>query len=263
MNQGKTRRLKRIMQQDNRTVIVPMDHGVTVGPIQGIVNMQQIVSQLLKGGVDAILIHKGIAKHVDVGNVGLIVMLSGMSNLGPNVNGKVQVCSVKEAIRMGADAVSVHVNVGSQDEDKMLSNLGKVADKCDVYGMPLLAMMYPRGPKIQNEHAPDVVAHAARIGAELGADIIKANFTGNVETFKSVVESCSVPVVIAGGPKCKTSEEVLQTTYDAIKAGAAGLSIGRNVFQYENPALIVKALSAIVHADASVEQALKILGEHS
>jgi len=263
MNQGKTRRLKRIMQQDNRTVIVPMDHGVTVGPIQGIVNMQQIVSQLLKGGVDAILIHKGIAKHVDVGNVGLIVMLSGMSNLGPNVNGKVQVCSVKEAIRLGADAVSVHVNVGSQDEDKMLSNLGKVADKCDVYGMPLLAMMYPRGPKIQNEHAPDVVAHAARIGAELGADIIKANFTGNVETFKSVVESCSVPVVIAGGPKCKTSEEVLQTTHDAIKAGAAGLSIGRNVFQYENPALIVKALSAIVHADASVEQALKILGEHS
>jgi fructose-bisphosphate aldolase/2-amino-3,7-dideoxy-D-threo-hept-6-ulosonate synthase len=240
-----------------------MDHGVTVGPIQGIVNMQQTVSQLLKGGVDAILIHKGIAKHVDVGNAGLIVMLSGMSNLSPNVNGKVQVCSVKAAIRLGADAVSVHVNVGSQDEDKMLSNLGKVADECDVYGMPLLAMMYPRGPKIQNEHAPDVVAHAARIGAELGADIIKANFTGNVETFKTVVESCSVPVVIAGGPKCKTSEEVLRTTHDAIKAGAAGLSIGRNVFQYENPPLIVKALSAIVHGDASVEQALKILGEQS
>ena len=186
-------------------------------------------------------------------------MLSGMSNLSPNVNSKVQVCSVQEAIRIGADAVSVHVNVGAQDEDKMLQNLGKVSDECDIYGMPLLAMMYPRGPKIQNEHAPDVVAHAARIGAELGADIIKTNYTGNIETFKAVVESCPVPVVIAGGPKCKSLEEVLQTTCDSMKAGAAGLSIGRNVFQCDNPTQIAKALSAIVHEDASVEQALKIL----
>jgi len=262
MNEGKARRIKRIMQKDNRTVIVPMDHGVTTGPIQGIVNMQQIINQLLKGEVDAVLVHKGIAKHVDAGDIGLIVMLSGMSNLSPNINSKVQVCSVREAIRLGADAVSVHVNVGSQDEDKMLSNLGKVADECDIFGIPLLAMMYPRGPKIQNEHSPEVVAHAARIGAELGADIIKANFTGDIATFKTVVESCPAPVVIAGGPKCKTSQEILQTTHDAVKAGAAGLSIGRNVFQNENPTLIVKALSAIVHDSASVEQSLKILGEH-
>ena len=261
MNQGKTRRLKRIFQQDNHTVIVPMDHGVTIGPIQGIINMQQIINQLLKGGVDAILVHKGIAKNVDAGNAGLIVQLSAMSNLSPNINGKVQVCTVQEAIRIGADAVSVHVNIGAQDEDKMLKNLGKVANQCDLYGMPLLAMMYPRGPKIQNEHAPDVVAHAARIGAELGADIIKANYTGNIETFKAVVESCPVPVVIAGGPKCKTPQEILQTAYDSVQAGAAGLSIGRNVFQHENPTLIVKALESIVHKGASVGQALKLLGE--
>jgi fructose-bisphosphate aldolase/2-amino-3,7-dideoxy-D-threo-hept-6-ulosonate synthase len=143
----------------------------------------------------------------------------------------------------------------------MLCNLGKVSDECDFYGIPLLAMMYPRGPKIQNEHAPDVIAHAARIGAELGADIIKTNYTGNIETFKEVVESCPIPVVIAGGPKCKSNDEVLQTTFDAMKAGAAGLSIGRNVFQCENPTQIVKALSAIVHQNATVEHALKILGE--
>jgi fructose-bisphosphate aldolase/2-amino-3,7-dideoxy-D-threo-hept-6-ulosonate synthase len=239
-----------------------MDHGVTIGPVQGIENMQTTVNQLIKGGVDAVLVHRGIAKHVDTGNAGLIVMLSGMSNLSPNINSKVQVVSVQEAIRLGADAVSVHVNVGAQDEDKMLTNLGKVADECEVYGLPLLAMMYPRGPKIQNEHAPEVVAHAARIGAELGADIVKANFTGSIESFRTVVESCPVPVVIAGGPKCKTSEEILQTTQEAIKAGAAGLSIGRNVFQHENPTLMVKALSAIVHDGASVEQALKVLGEN-
>ena len=261
MDRGKTRRLKRIMQQDKHTVIVPMDHGVTIGPVQGIANMQHIIDQLLEGGVDAVLVHKGVAKRVDAGNAGLIVQLTGMSNLNSNINDKVQVCSVQEAIRVGADAVSVHVNVGAQDEDRMLSILGKVSDECDVYGMPLLAMMYARGPRIKNEHEPDVVAHAARIGAELGADIIKANFTGSVDTFKTVVESCPVPVVIAGGPKCKTAMEVLQTAHDSIKAGAAGLSVGRNVFQHENPTLIVKALSAIVHNGVSLAQALKILEE--
>jgi predicted phospho-2-dehydro-3-deoxyheptonate aldolase len=261
MESGKTRRLRRIMQQDNRTVIVPMDHGVTIGPIQGITNMQEISNKLVKGKADAILVHKGIAKRIDTGQAGLIVMLSGMSNLSPNLNAKVQVCSVQEAMRIGADAVSVHVNVGAQDEDKMLQNLGKVSEECDLFGLPLLAMMYPRGPKIQNEHSPEVVAHAARIGAELGADIIKTNYTGGIETFKTVVESCPVPVVIAGGPKCKSNQEVLQTTFDSLKAGAAGLSIGRNVFQCEDPAQIVKALSAIVHENASVEQALKVLGE--
>jgi predicted phospho-2-dehydro-3-deoxyheptonate aldolase len=239
-----------------------MDHGVTIGPVQGITNMQTITNQLLKGRVDAILVHKGIAKCIDVdGGAGLIVMLSGASNLGPNPNGKVQVCSVGEALRLGADAVSVHVNIGAQDEDKMLANLGKVSEECEHYGLPLLAMMYPRGPEITNEHAPEVVAHAARIGAELGADIIKTNYTGSIESFKAVTESCPAPVVIAGGPKCKSMQEVLQTTFDSLKAGAAGLSIGRNVFQCENPTQIAKALSAIVHDDASVVQSMKILGE--
>ncbi|HUT17178.1 MAG TPA: 2-amino-3,7-dideoxy-D-threo-hept-6-ulosonate synthase [Acidobacteriota bacterium] len=261
MDQGKKRRLKRILQKDNRTVIVPMDHGVSMGPIKGITNMQNIVDQLLKGGVDAVVLNKGIAKLVDIDNAGLIVHLSAISNLTPNSNNKVQVCTVQEAIRIGADAVSVHINVGAPDEDKMLAKLGRVADECDIYGMPLLAMMYPRGPKIQSEHAADVVAHAARLGAELGADIIKTNYTGDIETFKAVVEGCPVPVIIAGGPKCETEQEILQMASESIKAGSAGLSIGRNVFQHENPTLMVKALSAIVHDGVSVELALKILGE--
>jgi fructose-bisphosphate aldolase/2-amino-3,7-dideoxy-D-threo-hept-6-ulosonate synthase len=261
MNEGKTRRLKRIMQPDNRTVIVPMDHGVTVGPISGIENMQTIIDKLVKGNADAVLVHKGIAKRVDTGKAGLIVMLSGVSNLNPNPNGKVQVCSVQEAIRIGADGVSVHINVGAQDEDKMLQTLGKVAEECEQFGMPLLAMMYPRGPKITSEHAPEVVAHAARIGAELGADIIKTNYTGSIGTFKTVTESCPIPVVIAGGPKCKSLIEVLQTTFDALQAGASGLSIGRNVFQCNDPTKITKALSSIVHQGATVEKAQKILGE--
>jgi fructose-bisphosphate aldolase/2-amino-3,7-dideoxy-D-threo-hept-6-ulosonate synthase len=261
MDQGKKRRLKRILQKDNRTVIVPMDHGVSMGPIKGITNMQNIVDQLLKGGVDALVLNKGIAKRVELDNTGLVVHLSAISTLTPNANNKVQVCTVQEAIRTGADAVSVHINVGAPEEDKMLETLGKVSDKCDIHGMPLLAMMYPRGPKIQSEHSVEVVAHAARLGAELGADIIKTNYTGDTESFKTVVEGCPVPVIIAGGPKCETEQEILQTVYESIKAGGAGLSIGRNVFQHANPTLMVKAMSAIVHKGVSVEQALKILGE--
>ena len=261
MNQGKKRRLKRILQTDNRTVIVPMDHGVSMGPIKGITNMQNIVNQLLEGGVDAILINKGIARRVNIDNAGLIVHLSAISNLTPNANNKVQVCTVQEAIRIGADAVSVHINVGAPEEDRMLAKLGRIADKCDVHGIPLLAMMYPRGPKIKSEHAVDVVAHASRLGAELGADIIKTNYTGDVETFKTVVEGCPVPVIIAGGPKCKTEQEILQTAYESIKAGGAGLSIGRNIFQNERPTLMVKALAGIVHEGFSVEDALKIIGD--
>jgi len=261
MNPGKKRRLERIFKQDNRTVIIPMDHGVSSGPLRGIENMQETINRLIAGGADAVVLHKGIAKRVEVADTGLIVHLSAISNFSPNSQNKVQVCSVMEAVRIGADAVSVHVNVGAVDEDKMLTKLGKVADECDLLGMPLLAMMYPRGPKIANEHATDPVAHAARIGAELGADIVKTNYTGDTESFRKVVETCPVPVVIAGGPKSETTLEVLQMVHDSLQAGCAGLSIGRNVFQHKNPTLMVKALVAIVHGKATVEQAIKILGE--
>lgn len=223
--------------------------------------MQEIIRKVLLGGADAVVVHKGVAKHVDVAGSGLIIHLSAITQLGPDPNNKVQVCSVDEALRLGADAVSVHINVGSEFEDKMLVKLARVADDCDRFGMPLLAMMYPRGPKIKNQHAADVVAHAARVGAELGADVVKTNYTGDAETFKDVVNGCHVPVIIAGGPQTETVRDVLQVVHDSIKAGGVGLSIGRNVFQHENPSGMVKALCAITHKGASVDQALKILGE--
>jgi len=238
-----------------------MDHGVTVGPIIGLVDMQGIVDKLLLGGVDAVVLHRGIAKNVDTGNAGLIVHLSGSTMHSADPHHKVQVCSVEDAVRIGADAVSVHINVGAKQEQEMLAKLGSVACECDDYGMPLLAMMYPRGSKIKNQHDVGLVAHAARLGAELGADVIKTNYTGDAESFREVVRGCHVPVIIAGGPKVETAREVLKMVYDSLKAGGAGLSIGRNVFQHENPTKMVKALSALVHQGASVDEALKILGD--
>ncbi len=262
MDQGKKRRMQRIFQQDNRTVIVPMDHGVTIGPCKGLVSMQKTVDQL--HAADAILVHRGLAKHLEVGPPALIVHLSGADNLSPNPNKKVQVCSVQEAIRQGADGVSLHINVGAQEDETMLAMLGKVADECELYGMPLLAMMYPRGPKITDEHAPELVAHVARLGAELGADIIKCNYTGDIVSFRNVVESCcGVPVIIAGGPKAKTEVDIFEMTIDALKAGGSGVSIGRNVFQHQNQAAMVKALSAIVHKGVPASEAMKVLGGKS
>jgi predicted phospho-2-dehydro-3-deoxyheptonate aldolase len=261
LQSGKKRRLKRIFRNNNKTVVVPMDHGVTLGPIEGIVNMQTIIDKLLLGGVDAVVLNRGIAKCVETGNAGLIVHLSGITALCPDPNNKIQICSVADAVRLGADAVSVHVNVGAKHEAQMIHILGEVACECDDYGMPLLAMMYPRGPNIKDSHSPDLVAHVARLGAELGADIVKTNYTGDVESFKRVISGCPVPVIIAGGPKVETSRDVLQMVKDSISAGGAGLSIGRNVFQHIDPQKMIKSLSAIVHKEASVDEALKILGE--
>jgi len=121
-------------------------------------------------------------------------------------------------------------------------------------------MMYPRGSKIEEERERDValVKHAARVGAELGADIVKCPYTGSPETFREVVEGCLVPVVIAGGSKTN-DHETLEMIEGAMKAGAAGISMGRNAFQHENPSKLVKAACAIVHQGMSAQNALTII----
>ncbi len=260
MEAGKTRRLRRIFRQDGRTVIIPMDHGISVGPIPGLEDMAQTVDNLSKGDADALLVHAGIAKTVQTEHMGLILHLSGATRLTGDPNWKIQVSTVREGVRLGADAVSVHINVGSQHEQDMLHSFSKIREECDDYGLPTLGMMYPRGPSIPNEHAYEAVLHAARLGYEVGADIVKTNYTGDVESFRRVVQSVKVPVVVAGGPKAKTEREVLEMVSDCIKAGAAGVSIGRNVFQHEHPTLMTKSLVSIVHQNKTPEQALALLG---
>jgi fructose-bisphosphate aldolase/2-amino-3,7-dideoxy-D-threo-hept-6-ulosonate synthase len=262
MVSGKQKRLRRIFREDGKTVIIPMDHGVTDGPITGLSDMQGIVQKLIEGGADAVVLHKGIAKNVDTGRLGLIIHASASTKLGPDPSRKVKVCSVEEALRLGCDAISVHINVGATQEPEMLLKLSTITAKCDSWGVPSLAMMYPRGPTIKSEHDPEAVAHAARLGAELGADVVKTNYTGNLASFRKVVQSCPVPVVIAGGPKATTVLHLLEMVYDAIRAGCAGVSIGRNVFQHKDPTAMTKAIVSIVHQGASPNEALKILGEN-
>ncbi len=248
---GKEIRMERIMNRNTgKTIIVPMDHGLTLGPIQGLIDMKNTVNSIVEGGANAIILHKGIIKSGHRGkgkDIGLIIHLSGSTSLGLDPNAKVEVCTVEEAIQLGADAVSVHINLGANTETEMLKHLGKVAKECLHWGMPLVAMMYTRGKNIENEFDVKVVKHAARVGAELGADLVKVNYTGSPETFREVVEGCPVPVIIAGGEKMETDEEVLEMVKGAIQAGGAGVSIGRNVFQHKDPQVILKKIADIVH----------------
>ncbi len=255
---GKDVRISRIMRK-GKAVVIPMDHGVTDGPMKGLVKIDETIRKVVEGGATAVLLHKGIIKSLSSPpGCGVIMHLSGSTSLGPDPNWKVRVGSVEEAIRLGADAISVHVNVGSDMEPHMLEKLGYVADVCDEWQVPLIAMMYPRGKNIKAN--PDTIAHASRLGAELGADIVKTPYTGDPETFRRVVEGCPVPVVIAGGPKAETDADVLRMVRGAMDAGAAGVAMGRNAFQHENPTAIVRAVVEIVMNDASVEEAAKRAG---
>lgn len=259
---GKSIRMERIFNRNTgNAIIIPMDHGVSAGPIEGLRNLQEAVNKVAEGGANAVLGHMGLAKHGHRGyghDVGLIIHLSASTSLSADPNHKVLVTKVEEAIKIGADAVSVHINVGAEDEYEMLQGLGYVAGKCDEWGMPLLAMMYPRGRKVHSEYDVDVVKHAARIGAELGADIIKTNYTGSPETFKEVVEGCPVPVIIAGGPKMNSEQELLEMIEGSLEAGGRGVAIGRNVFQAQDPTGLVRKIAKIVHEGVSVEELSKL-----
>ncbi|MCX6349219.1 MAG: 2-amino-3,7-dideoxy-D-threo-hept-6-ulosonate synthase [Candidatus Aureabacteria bacterium] len=259
---GKEIRLERIMNRvSGRTIIVPMDHGLTQGPIAGLIDMARTVDLVVNGGANAIIIHKGLVKAGHRGSgkdVGLIVHLSASTSLSPDPNAKVLVCSVEEAVRLGADAVSIHINLGAATDTVMLEAFGRVSRRCQIWGMPLLAMIYTRGKGIKNEFDVRYVKHAARVGVELGADIVKVNYTGSPESFREVTEGCPIPVVIAGGEKMETDQELLEMVDGALRGGGRGLSIGRNVFQHENPSAIIGALNALVHEGASVSKALRL-----
>ncbi|GAB6177205.1 2-amino-3,7-dideoxy-D-threo-hept-6-ulosonate synthase [Desulfobaculum senezii] len=262
---GKAIRLERMFNRNTgRTIVVPMDHGVSVGPIYGLVDLKGTVNQIAEGGANAVLMHKGLPRctHRGAGrDIGLIIHLSASTSLCPTPNAKTLVGTVEDALKLGADAVSVHVNLGDETERHMLHSLGEVTSKAAEWGMPVLAMLYARGPQIENEFAPEMVRHCARVGEELGADVVKVAYTGDVESYATVVESCCIPVVIAGGPKLDNTTDLLRMVHDSIQAGGAGLSVGRNVFQHRDVSRLLKALNGIVHQDWDLDQAVEFMGE--
>lgn len=258
---GRDIRLGRILKS-GKMLCIPMDHGISSGPVFGIGDIYSTIYKSEGTGLTSILVNPGIIKSMPrPPSFGIIVHISGSTSLGPSPNKKILIGSVEEAIRLGADAVSVHINIGAKEEPEMLHDLGMVSDKCIEWNMPLLAMMYPRGENIKDIYDPDTIAHTARIGAEAGADIVKTIYTGDPSSFKKVVKSCPVPIVIAGGPKAKTDDEVLTMCMEAISCGAIGVTFGRNIFQHENPSMLINALHDIIINGKNVNEAMKSLGK--
>jgi fructose-bisphosphate aldolase / 2-amino-3,7-dideoxy-D-threo-hept-6-ulosonate synthase len=252
---GRDIRLNRILR-DDKMVCIPMDHGITNGPIAGLEDVHGVIYGYQDAGLTCVLINKGIIKSMPrPPRIGLIAHLSASTVVGPSPNRKVLMGSVEEAIKLGADAVSVHINIGSKEEPEMLQKLGIISEQCDEWSVPLIAMMYPRGENIKDPHEPGIVAHAARIGAEGGADIVKTVYTGDIDSFRHVVKCCPVPIVIAGGPKASTDSDVTQLCFDAMQAGANGITFGRNIFQHKDPFMIIRLLSQIVFSGKTPEEA--------
>ncbi len=253
---GKEIRIERIMDRNTgKTVIIPMDHGMTLGQIDGLLNMNETISDVSDGGANAIILHKGLVKrgHRRKGrDIGLIIHLSTGTSMNPDPNDKVLTCTVEEAISLGADAVSIHINLGAAQESRMLESAGRVVHDCNRWGIPLLAMVYPRGNGI-NPTDPRHVGHAVRVAEELGADLVKTNYTGDPESFRKIVQASSIPVLIAGGEKAGDLE-TLQTIRDAAHVSlCSGVCMGRNAFQRNDVAAFVSKVCRVVHEGTDPE----------
>ncbi|GIF47590.1 2-amino-3,7-dideoxy-D-threo-hept-6-ulosonate synthase [Asanoa ferruginea] len=250
-------RLRRLFRHgDGRLVVVPLDHSVTDGPLSSDL-LNSLLGELAGSGVDAVVLHKGSLRHVDhrwFGDMSLIVHLSASTRHAPDPDAKYLVADVEEALRLGADAVSVHVNLGSAAEARQVADLGAVAGECDRWNVPLLAMVYARGPKIANGRAPELLAHAATLAADLGADVVKVDYAGTPELMADAVRGCPIPVIVAGGARAADADAVLAYVCDALRGGAAGVAMGRNVFQADQPGLMASRIARLVHESPQVPE---------
>jgi len=257
MVSGNQIRLNRILRK-GRMLCIPMDHGISNGPIEGLEDPAATIYKCEGHGLTSVIINKGILKTLPKPpKIGVLVHFSSSTILSLSPNRKMLTGTVKEAAAMGADGVSLHINIGGKEEPEMLEQLGMTANQCHKWGMPLLAMMYPRGENIKDPHDPEIVAHVARIGAECGADIVKTLYTGDIDSFAKIVKSTPVPIVIAGGPKAKTDLDILQMTEDAMTAGAKGVTYGRNIFAHKTPEKMVAALAEIIFRKGTAKEAMK------
>ncbi|MGW1880156.1 2-amino-3,7-dideoxy-D-threo-hept-6-ulosonate synthase [Streptomyces sp. NPDC001975] len=246
---GTSLRLARLSGHgDGRLLIVPLDHSVSDGPITTADAFSDLVRDIVAGGADGIVVHKGRARLIDpqlLSSCSMVVHLSASTAHAPDTDAKVLVADVEDAVRLGADAVSVHVNIGSDTEAAQLADLGKVAAACDRWGMPLLAMVYPRGPRLTGLASPDVVAHVVNVAADLGADMVKTVFAGTSERMAEVVAASPIPVLVAGG--VNSPGDLAEFARAAMNAGCSGLAVGRRVFASPSPAQTVRELARIVH----------------
>lgn len=260
---GKAIRLGRLFNGGSgRLLAITLDHAIARGVLPGLVDVESAVASVAAGKPDAITLQKGIASRAfspeySADGISLIVKATSYSPFHPTLD--TPTATVEEALRLGADAISVGMLVGEPNQARQLTHLSSVAREAEALGLPLAAHIYPRGEGLKGElKSVENVQYAVRAGAEVGVDVIKTEYTGSAETFAEVVLAASpAKVVLAGGSPGGELRDYFQMTADALAAGAAGFTYGRFVWQHPRPDRVVEALRLMVHQDKSVDEALQ------
>lgn len=242
------------ISQKGKFIFLAYDHGLEHGPAdfdEKSVNPDYILKIALDGGYSGVILQKGIAekyytKTVFQKRVPLILKLNGKTRIFQGEPYSAQECSVSFAKELGAFAVGYTIYIGSEYEGKMISEFGRIVEEAHRLKIPVVAWVYPRGRSVVSERDPQLVAWAARVGLELGADMVKVKYTGSPETFKRVVRAGGKIKVVAAGGEKKTEEEFLKEVREIMEAGAAGIAVGRNIWQRENPLEITKKVKEII-----------------
>ncbi|MEM3000182.1 MAG: 3-hydroxy-5-phosphonooxypentane-2,4-dione thiolase [Candidatus Bathyarchaeia archaeon] len=253
MDWGMKNRLSRLIQPDGRALFLPIDHGYFQGPTTKLEKPGETLKPLLPYA-DAVMLTRGVLRNcVDpTVNKPIILRVSGgTSMVGEDLANEGLTTSIEEIIRLNASAVSMSIFVGSKYEHQTLTNLAKLVDVCENYGIPVMAVTAV-GRELEKRTAR-YLALCCRIAAELGARVVKTYYCEG--GFEKVVDGCPVPVVIAGGPKTETQQEVFNFVYDGMQKGAIGVNLGRNIWQSEHPVAAIRAIRAIIHENYTAKEA--------
>jgi len=254
---GKQNRLSRILSPDTgRGLIIAIDHGMALGPMTGI-EKPAAVFEMLEPYTDAWLMTKGIFTHVyrPRGKKGLILRASGAATIvGPDIAREGPTATVEELLSLSADAIAVSAYIGTANEHETLRHMASVAGDCRRWQVPLVGVIGVGKEVKEKTQDPKFIALGARVAAEHGADIVKTYYTAT--GFEQVTASCPVPIAIAGGPKCETDKDTLAMIRGCLDSGAAGIVMGRNIWQSPRPVPLIKAVRAMIHQDLSLDKAV-------
>ena len=266
---GKEVRMSRLVNpKSNKMMAITVDHATSRGiaPLTGLHHVQDTIDKIILGRPDAMTLTKGIAEHCMWNHAGEVAMLMKISNYSPVAPTKDTIFgTVDEAIRMGADAVSMGCMTLGDFQGEQFEAIGRVSEECMRKGMPLIGHVYPKGESVKPEdrRAWENFAYCVRSACELGMDIIKTTSTGDPESMAKVV--ATVPstfrIVIQGGDACKTLDDYLQMTRDAMDCGVGGVTMGRFVWDYKDVTALVIALRYIIHEGYSVKEAKELLAQ--
>lgn len=257
---GKRIRLKRILRYHRGTLVVAFDHALILGPIPGTLDPQEKIAQFVKAEADAILLNLGAMKYfadaVSAGHMpGLITRLDwttafhDSARVTPNGFQTCLVAHPEDALRAGADAVISFLFVGSGDADfekKEIQRVGKLARECERVGIPLVVESLARGAQVDNPRDSKWLMLHTRVAAELGADVVKTENAEDPETMRAVVSACPIPILVLGGGRTGSDDEVLSNVRVIMQSGAAGVFFGRNIFQADDmPKLLQRVRSEL------------------